>query len=82
VSTGPAAAAIGWFRLSVEDPGLRRVLFESYGVFTPLQLVLAVVKFEPVCQRSWTVKNEFETHETKNYPNHQPLNFTIDSTFR
>jgi hypothetical protein len=41
---GSAAAAIGWFRLSVEDPGLRRVLFESYGVFTPLQLVLAVVK--------------------------------------
>jgi 4-phytase/acid phosphatase len=27
-----------------------------------------VVKFEPVCQRNWTVKNEYETCETKNYP--------------
>ena len=44
------------------------MLFESYGVFTPLQLVLAVVKIEAVCQWSWTVKNEFETCETKNYP--------------
>jgi hypothetical protein len=39
-----AKADWGWFRLSIEGPGLRRVLFESYGVFTPLQSVLAVVK--------------------------------------
>jgi hypothetical protein len=68
VPTGPAAAAIGWFRLSVEGPGLRWVLFEFYGMFTPLQLVLAVVKYEPVYQWSSTVKSEYGTRETKNYP--------------
>jgi hypothetical protein len=44
------------------------VLFEFYGVFTPLQLVLAVVKYEPVYQWSSTVKSEYGTRETKNYP--------------
>jgi hypothetical protein len=55
---------------------------ESYEVFTPLQLVLAVVKFEPVCQWSWAVKGEYGTYETKNHPNHQPHNSTIAPTFR
>jgi hypothetical protein len=82
VSTGPAAATIGWFRLSVEAPGLRRVLFESYGVFTPLQLMLAVAEFEYICQWSGTVKYERKTYETKHYPNHQPLDSALASTSR
>ena len=43
------------------------MLFESYGVFTPLRLLLAVVKIESVCQWSWTVKTKVE---------HMKLNIT------
>jgi hypothetical protein len=35
------AVLIGWFHLSIQDPGLQGVLFEPHGVFTPLQLAWA-----------------------------------------